>query len=69
MSLDVTRLTMLEVAVALGHHPPLDPLCPECGGALAWNTEVSGRCPEGTGYDVLCCEECEAEVKRHWVGW
>jgi len=69
MNLDVTHLTLHETAAALGHRPPLDPLCPECGGALAWNTEVSGRCPEGTGYDVLCCEECEAEVKRHWVGW
>ena len=69
LSIDDTR-------ALLGQHQPkvitrtgAKPVCAACGGHLTWIVEYSARCPHGTGYDVLICEECRGEVDRHWAGW
>jgi hypothetical protein len=47
--------------------PPPEDRCPKCGGFLAEAEEVEGavgNSPNGTGYVVLYCEECDHEVSR-----
>ena len=68
----MSPLTMQQAASLLGLPKPAarrQRVCAECEGELTWTVETTYSKPFGTGFDVLVCEECDAEADRHWVGF
>ena len=43
--------------------------CDDCGGELSWKIEFTAARPNGTGYEIVVCEECATEHERRWVGF
>ena len=50
-------------------HYEVTVLCGECGGALVRTIEITHAHPWGTGYELLVCEECDAEIERRFLGF
>ena len=69
--MNMRNLTMEDAATMAGPLPRVRHCrkCAKCGGGLAWAVEITNARPWGTGYDILVCEECNAEADRHWVGF
>ena len=65
-------ITMSQAAALLGLPKPAarrQRVCAECEGALVEMPEITASHPFGTGFDILVCEECDAEVERRRVGF